>query len=71
MLQMRHKALESSFASKHSDILTTYNMFSAEFLAGQVDHRITCDSDMTAMTNNNTRKIAILEHQEANALMLQ
>ena len=66
-----HKAIiNRNFASKHLDILTTYNMFSAEFLAGQVDHRITCDSDVEARARN-SRKIAILDHQEANALMLQ
>ena len=51
--------------------ITSTNMYSVEFLSGQVDHRVTCDEDMTAMMTS-TKKIAYLaEANEANALMLQ
>ena len=52
-------------------LMTITSMFSVEFLSGQVDHRVTCDEDMTAMMTS-TKKIAYLaEASEANALMLQ
>ena len=52
-------------------LMTITSMFSVEFLSGQVDHRITCDEDMTAMKTGKKKIAYLAEASEANALMLQ